>query len=515
MLSLTNTVGAPTTSIFAATAGLPLAIPDNTPTGATASVAVSGLPTGVLVTNIAVKFTMTHTWVGDIIMNLRAPNGQVLNLIGLLNNGQGGNSTANFTNTVVDSLSTISMSGAPAPRTGTYRADRFTVGTTLNPIATTTGFWSSLLTTLNGNWTLGLSDLGPGDLGNLTSWEIQISYVAPVFAQGTWTATPATPNSMFTDAALTVPYTGTPATTIYVNPAANSSYAVQFTTSTTPCTTTPRVIPVAVGVPMTVTAPATVAACIGSGFTLTASHAPIPATNAAPIYQWQQSADGGVSWSNVSGATGITLTVPTTTGAMNGTRYRLLSQSGGCAVAVSNTSVLTVNPLPTVSLAAPATSLIPGRTVTITGTSSPAAATWSWSLNGSSIAGATATQIVNVDGLGSYQATVRDVNGCVNRSNVLAIGGEASDKLFIYPNPTAGAFQVRYYHAGDANEKRIISVYNPLGQLVAVKTFDLTYSTAPYLRMDVDMSGAARGTYVVKVAHEYSGKIVSGLVLVQ
>jgi hypothetical protein len=33
--------------------------------------------------------------------------------------------------------------------------------------------------------------------------------------------------------------------------------------------------------------------------------------------------------------------------------------------------------------------------------------------------------------------------------------------------------------------------------------------------MDVDLSGAARGTYVVKVAHQFSGKIVAGLVLVQ
>ncbi len=494
------------------------AIPDNTPTGTTASVAVSGIPTGVLITNVAVKFTMTHTWVGDLVMNLRAPNGQVLNLIALLNNGQGSNSSANFTNTVVDSLSTTPMSGAPAPRTGTYRADRYAVGTTFNPIATTTDSWSRLLTIMNGNWTLGLSDLGPGDLGNLISWEIQISYVAPLFAQGTWTATPAVPNSMFTDAALTVPYTGTPATTIYVNPAVSTSYAVQFTTSTTPCTTAPRVIPVAVGLPITTLAiPATVSACIGSGFTLTGSHAAIPAANAAAIYQWQQSTDGGVNWTSISGATGIALSVSTTSSAMNGRRYRLLSQSGGCAIAVSNTSVLTINPLPTITLAAPATGLVPGRTVTITGTSSPIASAngWSWSLNGASVAGTSATQIVNVDGLGSYQATVRDINGCVNRSNVLVIKGDASDKLFIYPNPTAGAFQVRYYHAGDANEKRIISVYNPLGQLVATKPFDLTYSTAPYLRMDVDMSGAARGTYVVKVAHEYSGKVVSGLVLVQ
>jgi hypothetical protein len=136
-------------------------------------------------------------------------------------------------------------------------------------------------------------------------------------------------------------------------------------------------------------------------------------------------------------------------------------------------------------------------------------------LNGGALAGTTSAQAVNIDGVGTYQATVTDVNGCVTKSNNLVIGAEASDKLWIYPNPTNGAFQVRYYFDQQSNEKRIISIYNPLGQLVAQKTFDLTYTTASYLRMDVDLTGKARGTYVVKVANEYSGKIVSGLVLVQ
>jgi hypothetical protein len=254
---------------------------------------------------------------------------------------------------------------------------------------------------------------------------------------------------------------------------------------------------------------------VGSGFTITATHDAIPATNAAPIYQWQQSADGGVNWTNIANATTPVLTVSSTTQTMNGMRYRILSQSGSCAIAASGSTTLVVNARPSITLASPTVNLTPGKTTTITGSSSPAAATWSWSLNGATIGGTGNTQVVNIDGLGNYQATVRDVNGCVNSSNILSIGAEASDKLWIYPNPTAGAFQVRYYHAGDMNEKRIISVFNAAGQLVASKTFDLTYTSSPYLRMDVDLSGAARGTYVVKVAHEFSGKIVSGLVLVQ
>ncbi|MFN4892558.1 MAG: GEVED domain-containing protein, partial [Bacteroidota bacterium] len=132
-LSLTNSVSSPTTGVWAASAGLPLSIPDNTAVGTTSTVAVSGIPAGSLVTNIAVRFSMTHTWVGDVVMNLRAPNGQVLNLVGLLDNGQGLNNTANFVNTVIDSTATTPMSGAPAPRTGRFRADRYAVSTAFNP----------------------------------------------------------------------------------------------------------------------------------------------------------------------------------------------------------------------------------------------------------------------------------------------------------------------------------------------------------------------------------------------
>jgi hypothetical protein len=107
------------------------------------------------------------------------------------------------------------------------------------------------------------------------------------------------------------------------------------------------------------------------------------------------------------------------------------------------------------------------------------------------------------------------VNGCVNTSNQLVIGAEASDKLWIYPNPTPGAFQVRLYYAGNAAEKRVVSIYNAKGQLITSRTFELNYRSAPYLSMNFDLSGMARGTYVVKVGHEYSGRIVSGLVLVQ
>ncbi|MEY3324969.1 MAG: hypothetical protein RLZ11_1283 [Bacteroidota bacterium] len=518
-LTITNfaSTSAPMTSTFTST-DVPKAIPDANAAGTSSNLTVSGLPAGATITGLAVKFTIAnHTWPGDVAVALRTPNGQVLNLDYYIS-GTGFGPGNGMVNTVISSAGTVALSASASPTfTGTFRADRAgtsDASTTGMPVTTT--LWASLYGAAAGTYTLACRDSYGGDVGTLTAWSVDVTYVIPSYGQGVWTATPAAAGTMFLDAAGLVPYNGTLEDTIFVRPTENTVYSVFFNSTISPCTSAPAQVPVTVGVPIAnLSVPATVATCVGNGFTLSATHDAVPSTNAAPIYQWQSSTDGGVNWTSISGATSRTLAVASTTQSMNGTRYRILSRSGSCAIAVSGNTTLTVNALPVITLAAPTVSLTPGRTTTVTGTSSPAAATWTWSLNGNTIGGTSNTQTVNIDGLGNYAATVRDVNGCVNTSNVLTIGAEASDKLWIYPNPTSGAFQIRYYHAGDMNEKRIISVYNAAGQLVATQTFNLTFTSAPYLRMDVDLSGAARGTYVVKVAHEYSGKIVSGLVLVQ
>ena len=521
-LSLTNIVSAPTTTTFTASAGLPLAIPDATPNGVWNSVNVSGIPNGSVITDVSLRLNINHTWVGDLEINLLAPNGANMNLIAELDGGTGSNGTDNFTNTVISSTGTVALSGFAAPRTGTFRADRLQFyGPSVGPGGSGTGYqtvagmdWPTLLTTINGTWNLGLSDWFNGDQGTLTGWSLAITYVAPNFAQGTW-AGPA--GTIFTDAAATTAYTGTPATSVYVLPTATgvNNYTVSFTTPT-PCTSATTTVPVTVSAPITATTvtPATRAVCLGGsttfGSTVTGG------TNTT--YQWQRSTDAGLTWSNISGATSATLTVSNVTSGMTGYRYRVVATSGACGSFTStNFGTLTVNALPVVTIASPVVNVVPGTTTNVTGSSTPAAAatnSWSWTLNGAPLTGNTNTQTASVDALGTYQATVTDVNGCVNASNQLVIGAEASDKLWIYPNPTPGAFQVRLYYAGNTAEKRIVSIYNPKGQLITSRTFDLNYRSTPYLSMNFDLSGMARGTYVVKVAHEYSGKVISGLVLV-
>jgi subtilisin-like proprotein convertase family protein len=520
-LSLTNTVADPVTTTFTATTGLPLVVPDGSATGILSTpVAISGIPAGSVIKNVAVKFTMTHTWVGDIVMNLKAPNNQVLNLIAALDGGNGGNGTANFTNTIIDSLSTTPMSGAPAPRTGTYRADRFNVGAGAMGVApTTTNFWAPLLSTINGNWTLAFSDLGAGDVGTLTGWSIAITYVAPNFAQGVWTGPAGT---MFTDAGGLTAYTGTPATTIYVKPTITSNYNVSFTT-TAPCTSSTATVPVTVHNAITglAVAPATRVVCVGGNTTFDAT-----VSGGNPVtYQWQQSVDGGLVYTNISGATGATLTLSSVTTSMTGYKYRVVATGGVCGAVTSTTlGTLTVNALPVVTLSSTDLQVIPGQTTSINATSTPAAQatnSWVWSYNGASITTATTNNTsvlsgINVDKLGSYVAKVTDVNGCVNSSAAIVVGAEATDKLWIYPNPTTGNFYIRLYFGGELTETRKVTIYGPTGQLIETRELTLLNTANPYQRMDFNLGGLkAKGSYVVKVVQKNSGKIISGIILVQ
>lgn len=521
-----------------------LAIPDNTVNGSSSTLAVSGIPSSATITEIRVTFNMTHTWVGDVVMNLRAPNGQVINLIALLNGGTGSNASANFVNTSVSSDDTRpAMSGAPAPRTGVFRADKFTTTGVPNGFNTTTNVWAPILpaSTINGNWTLAMADLGPGDLGVLQDWCITISYGAPV--SGVWTSSPAAPpTTMWTDAAATIPYVaGTPASTIWVNPSVNTTYTVVASTTSPACTSAPVSIPVNVTQPLDLTTfvqPVNKTVCVGgtTSFSVTALSPAGSPYNGPFTYQWQETRDNGLTWANVSnggvysGATTNTLTLTGVTRSapldMNNFRYRCNVAAPPCATSTtSSAATLTVLALPSVTISADDLALTPGQESTLTGTSTPAplsATSWSWTLNGTAVAVSALNPAVNtasikadIDKLGVYRATVTDVNGCTNSSNSVLIESEVSDRLWIYPNPTSGMFQVRWYYPAVLTEKRRLRIYNLAGQEIMSRDIPISTITPHYMRMDVDLSFQPSGTYVVKIDELFTGKSVSGLVIKQ
>lgn len=114
-------------AMFAA-ADLPLAIPDNNPTGVTSNLAVVG--NGNIGT-LSLSLTITHTFRGDLVVTLISPNGNVV-----VSNREGG-ATANII--ITDQVITT-LNGTPAA----------------------------------GAWKLQVQDLSNTDTGTIDSWSLKI-----------------------------------------------------------------------------------------------------------------------------------------------------------------------------------------------------------------------------------------------------------------------------------------------------------------------------------------------------
>jgi hypothetical protein len=189
---------------------------------------------------------------------------------------------------------------------------------------------------------------------------------------------------------------------------------------------------------------------------------------------------------------------------MNTNSYRCIL-TGRCSVVTSGFATLYVNPLPTISLlASRPLALLPGNTLTLTAVVSPGGGTYQWYKNGVAMAGVTGAALTNltVDDIGSYTCVYTDLNGCKQTSAAMVVTGEPSDKIWVYPNPNTGHFQVRFFNA--TNEAVTLNIFNSAGQKVWSKamTTGLAYS-----KIDVDISNLAADTYTAQVVNS-AGKIV-------
>ncbi|MFY8138494.1 MAG: proprotein convertase P-domain-containing protein, partial [Flavobacteriales bacterium] len=213
---LTASGGVTSTSITVSSGSVNQAIPDNSFTGITNTLAVSGVPVGATVTGIAVTFNITHTFPGDILMNLRAPNNNIINLINA--NADGGD---NFTNTVISSAGLVQLTTSASPYTGTFAA------TAVNGISAATGqtsnvtVWTSLYGTPNGNYVLSLRDNANLDTGTLNNWSVTVFYSEPV----SYVWSPSTDLSGTTGASVTTTTTSNQTYTATVTNAAGCSNA--------------------------------------------------------------------------------------------------------------------------------------------------------------------------------------------------------------------------------------------------------------------------------------------------
>jgi hypothetical protein len=173
-----------------------------------------------------------------------------------------------------------------------------------------------------------------------------------------------------------------------------------------------------------------------------------------------------------------------------------------------------VNPNPTVTLSTnigPA--LLPTQLLTITATPSIAGGSYQWFKNGVAIAGATGSTLgpLSVSDQGTYRVVYTAPTGCVGTSADLVISAQASNFVWIYPNPNNGIFNVRFYNR--PGEEVTVRVFNALGQ----QMYDRKVLTAAaYTTIQVNLVNnriLASGVYVV-VLYDSNGKEVESRKLI-
>ena len=154
---------------------IPQAIPDNSCTGITSTITMSGSVGIIPASGLSVTFNITHPYVGDLRIFLLDQFGNSINLV----NGAGG-SGDNFTNTTFSDFgsATIPASLASAPFTGTFKPMGITPTVCgMFPTFATFGIIGGGYINASGTWTLKVIDQAAGDVGTLNSWSMSISNV--------------------------------------------------------------------------------------------------------------------------------------------------------------------------------------------------------------------------------------------------------------------------------------------------------------------------------------------------
>ncbi|MCZ2443512.1 MAG: proprotein convertase P-domain-containing protein [Flavobacteriales bacterium] len=121
--ALTAVGGAPVNgSKTAASGNINVNIPDKSLFGATGvltrTLNISGIPVNAVITSIVVTYRISHTATGDLNINLKAPNGNILNLV-----NQRGGTGDDFNTTTISSLSSTPITTGSNPYNNTYAAD--------------------------------------------------------------------------------------------------------------------------------------------------------------------------------------------------------------------------------------------------------------------------------------------------------------------------------------------------------------------------------------------------------
>ena len=401
--SLTGTLvglpsGSKTTSAFP---NLP--ITDHTLT--TSSATLSGVPAGANITTLSLRFNATHTYTGDCIINLKAPNGKIYNMFN--RHGGGGD---NWSNTVFSTSATTPVSAGSAPFTGTWLpTGDMSVGGGGQVSNTIT--ISELYATPNGTWTVYVYDAAGADAGTFQNWTLTLDY-GP--APPTWSPT----TGLYTNPSLTTAYTGSAATTVYAAPTSTTTYVVTgmngICTATTSATVSVNPLPSVTG---------STAVCVGTTITLTST----PAGGAWGVNNGNASVS---STGEVTGVTngGVTVRYTLPTGCFKDHVVDVnsnpsITATGDAGICAGVTTPLSASGAGSFSWS-PAASLSSATGSNVDAT--PTAST-TYTVIGSSGEGCTDTAMVTVNVSGSFPIGAgADVSICTGQSTVLSATGTAA-----------------------------------------------------------------------------------------
>ena len=210
-------------------------------------------------------------------------------------------------------------------------------------------------------------------------------------------------------------------------------------------------------------------------------------------YKWYAGSCGAVLVGTGSTLTNLPITTTTT---------YFVRVEGTCNTTTCASVTVMVAPLPVVSISMiSANGFTPNAPVVITANVTPTDNyIYNWTKNNANvITTPTSTNNIKVyaSDAGNYKVTVTAPSGCTAISNnVFTTSIPEPGKLFIFPNPSTGLFNIAYSN-GQANlNGRTINVYDEKGARVYSKKYDLN---VPYENMRVDLRKAAKGGYYVEL----------------
>ncbi|MEI2740393.1 MAG: T9SS type A sorting domain-containing protein [Chitinophagaceae bacterium] len=212
-----------------------------------------------------------------------------------------------------------------------------------------------------------------------------------------------------------------------------------------------------------------------------------------------------------SGATTTSFAI-TAAVAQNGYMFRCVV-TGSCGPVNSNAAILTVNPLPDVTIGSlPNTICISDDAITLT--ASLAGGTWSGpGVQGNqfnpAVAGTglkTISYTITVAGCTTVKTALIQVNECTERHLLL----DAFTAVYVYPNPNNGQFSIRLNT--DLYKRIGLKVFAADGKLVKTQVYSgVSYGSI----ISVDISNMPSGTYQLYIYNdegEFIKKAVSIIV---